>query len=389
MKSLITSILLFCSLLVTAQNKEFTVILKDQNSKVVVKEATITIFKNSNSAMSNDDGVFKFSITGDSDVEIIHEDYLPIYVNTAEFTEKVNIVYMTPLDKQLEEIIITKVHPQLLLEDLIANSTKSLTTPINLKIYVLEFFKKNNVYSSFNDGLLNFQIYNNGSSRKSDILVEQNRFYGLVEESLWANAIGYNLNNLIVNYYDFNYLKAVLENKALKKYDFQVRGINTNPDLYVMHINVMDHVKEALADFEIIYDYKKNLIVEIISQINPSKYEYADVTKFNITKGKMFHSFFNAKYKMEGDLYYLNSSKEEIGIDHVNKKKKVDKIEVKNYFVTTSRDRELMKYNKEDVYTQQSLNNINTNFQYDYWDFNSGLTPTEEERKIIETLAEF
>ena len=154
-----------------------------------------------------------------------------------------------------------------------------------------------------------------------------------------------------------------------------------------MYVTVKDEVEEALPNFEIIYDYTKKLIIDITSSIQPDKLQFAKVDNFNITKGIVLYSDFKATYKLNGKLYHLASSKEEVGVKQTTKKDAPDKIEVKNYFVINDVNTESFNYNKKNVFSGKSLINLNTSFFYNYWDFNSGLTPTVEEEEIISILA--
>jgi hypothetical protein len=152
-----------------------------------------------------------------SKIEISHTTYKTLTINSSSLKLKENIIYLESNNKTLEEIIVTKKHPQEILKNLVENSSQKLTVPINLKIYVREFFKSNDKYTSFNDGLLNFYIQGKPGSIKSDILVEQNRFYGLINDAVHESTLGYNLNDIIANYYEFKYFKKVVEAYIKKK----------------------------------------------------------------------------------------------------------------------------------------------------------------------------
>nr|WP_317632583.1 hypothetical protein [uncultured Flavobacterium sp.] len=387
MKHIITFALFLVSFISWSQNIELTILIKDNQTKAPIQDVSLLAMEIKKSGLTNKDGVFKISVKQHVTLEITHTNYQTIYLNTNLLTEKLNVIYLAPAEKMLDEIVITKQPPKDVLAEVIENSINSLTNPISLKIYVLEFYKKNDVYSSFNDGILNFHISGKGTKPKSDIIVEQNRFYGLVEPDIWGNTVGYNLNNLIENYYGFSYLDKIAQNRADKKYDYLIKTYSAHKEYYVMYVTVKDEVEEALPNFEIIYDYTKKLIIDITSSIQPDKLQFAKVDNFNITKGIVLYSDFKATYKLNGKLYHLASSKEEVGVKQTTKKDAPDKIEVKNYFVINDVNTESFNYNKKNVFSGKSLINLNTSFFYNYWDFNSGLTPTVEEEEIISILA--
>jgi hypothetical protein len=154
-----------------------------------------------------------------------------------------------------------------------------------------------------------------------------------------------------------------------------------------MNIRPIPTIDEYLPDYFVVYDYKKNIIIEINSSVLTERYEFKGVTDFLVIKGKVFNSEFNATYIYDGKDYYLANSKEEIGFVTTNKKKVEERIEVKNYLVTTNHNNKPVPYDKDDVYKEKSLFNKRNSILTNYWEFDSGLTPTEEEKKIIESLA--
>lgn len=388
MKRFLLAFLLLFQIGLFAQNKEIVVILKDYETNLPVSDATITVLSTNQGLVSNEEGVFKLSLEKPSKIEISHTSYKTLTVSSSSLKLKENIIYLESNNKTLEEIIVTKKHPQEILKNLVENSSQKLTVPINLKIYVREFFKSNDKYTSFNDGLLNFYIQGKPGSIKSDILVEQNRFYGLINDAVHESTLGYNLNDIIANYYEFKYLKKVVEAYSKKKYEYEVKTYAPNPDYYLMNIRPIPTIDEYLPDYFVVYDYKKNIIIEINSSVLTERYEFKGVTDFLVIKGKVFNSEFNATYKYDGKDYYLANSKEEIGFITTNKKKAEERIEVKNYLVTTNHNKKPVPYDKEDVYKEKSLFNKRNSILTNYWEFDSGLTPTEEEKKIIESLAE-
>lgn len=387
MKKILTFLFLILNICTWGQNIDLTILVKDSQTKQPIADVSILAMEIKKSGLTNKEGVFKISVKQHVTLEFEHTNYQSIYINTSLLTEKLNVIYLDPAEKFLDEIVITKAAPKDVLAEVIENSINNLTNPIALKVYVLEFYKKNGIYSSFNDGLLDFYISGKGNKPKSDIIVEQNRFYGLVEPDIWGNTVGYNLNNLIENYYGFSYLNKVVQNRAEKKYEYLVKTYPAHKEYYVMYITAKEEVQEALPSFEIIYDFTKKLIIDIKSSIPKEKLQYAKIDNFNITKGYVLYSDFRATYKINGKLYHLASSKEEVGVHQTTKKDAPDKIEVKNYFVINDVNTESFNYNKKSVFDGKSLININTSFFYNYWDFNSGLSPTTEELEIISILA--
>lgn len=387
MRQLLLVFMLLAHISVFSQHAEITVALKDYETNLPIEDASITVLNTNQGLVSNKEGIFKLSLEKPSKIQISHASYKTIIVNSASLKLKENIIYMDRITKTLEEVIITTKHPQEILKKLVENSTDKLTVPVNLKIYVREFFKKNDKYTSFNDGLLNFYIQGRPTNVKTDILVEQNRFYGLINDVVDESTLGYNLNDIMGNYYEFKYLNKVVEVYSKKKYEYEIKTYPNIENCYIMNIRPLPEIEGYLPDFYVVYDYKKNIILEINSSVLTERYEYKGVTDFLIIKGKVFNSVFNATYKYDGENYYLAKSKEEIGFKTNNKKNEEERIEVKNYLVTTNFSTKPVPYDKSDVYREKSLFNKRNTILTNYWEFDSGLTPTDEEKQIIESLA--
>ena len=117
---------------------------------------------------------------------------------------------------------------------MVENSKSKITIPISLKVYLHEFYKRDNKVVFFNDGLINFQILGNEKNIKTDILVEQNRAIGILDAEVDTNILGYDLNNIIENYYQFKYLDEILDSRAKKTYDFSIRTYPPNEDYLVV-----------------------------------------------------------------------------------------------------------------------------------------------------------
>ncbi len=84
-------------------------------------------------------------------------------------------------------------------------------------------------------------------------------------------------------------------------------------------------------------------------------------------------------------MYYLANSKEVIGFEKKYKKQK-RRIEVRNNMVITNFDKNIFKYNDNNIFKYKSLINRKTNFFNNFWDIESGFISTKEEKEIIEKL---
>lgn len=366
-----------------AQNTEISIILKDADSNVPIEDVTVFVVKSKQNLVSNAEGKVTFMLNGITAIQISHTSYKSITIRSTTLKDKMSVIYLKSTVNNLDEIIITKQHPQKILKNIVENSIKKLTVPARLKVYTREFFKLNGVYSYYNDGLINFQISGKEKDFKTDVLVEQNRSVGLIDTDVSDNLLGYNLNDIMENYYNFKYLNPILDSRAKKDYDFIIKSYTANSDYYIMLIDPLDHAKGLLDNFSIIYDKKKKLIIEASSSVSPSVVAKIK-DKTTVGSKNIYKSMFKTIYKHDDSNYYLISSKEEIGFEKINKKG-TNTIEVRNYFVTTNLSTQKYSFTPSDVYKEKTLFNKKNVILSDYWNV-SGLTTTEEEQGIINSI---
>ena len=126
-------LLLFFSILsfvVSSQNVERTILLKDKETNLPIEDATILILKTKQNLLSNSEGKVSFVLKGTSNIEITHTSYTAITIRSTSLKEMETILYLNNNVNGLDEIIITKRHPQKILSSLIENSKKCGLTRI-------------------------------------------------------------------------------------------------------------------------------------------------------------------------------------------------------------------------------------------------------------------
>lgn len=385
MKKSLVLLLMLLSFSVFSQNGQKSISLKDADTNLPIEDATVFIIKTKQTLLSNAEGNVTFLLTGSSNIQVTHSSYNSVIVRSSALVKTDNVIYLKSNINDLDEIIVTKQHPQKILKALVDNSVKRLTVPARLKVYSREFFKMNGAYAYYNDGLMNFQIFGKDKNFKSNILVEQNRSFGLVNDEISSDVLGYNLNDIMQNYYNFKYLNPILEAGAKKEYDFVIKGYTSNADYNVMLVTPLENNKELRDDFKIIYDPKKKIIIEVSSSVSPLT--LANVKEKTAVGSKnIYKSFFKTMYRLEDTNYYLVSSKEEIGFERIDKDKKTE-IEVRNYFVTTNFSNHNYTYKESEVFKDKTLYNKKNVVLTDYWNV-SGLAATEEEQEIVLKMAD-
>ena len=384
MKTAILLFFLVFSFTISAQEVEHTIIVKDADTNNPIEDVSVYITKTKQLLLSNSEGKVTFDLTGISNIQVSHSSYVTVNIRSSALLKTDNIIYLKNNTKDLDEIIITKQHPQKILKALVQNSIKQLTVPARLKVYSREFFKMNGTYSYYNDGLMNFQIFGRDKNFKSNILVEQNRSIGLIDEEISGDVLGYNLNNIMENYYNFKYLEPILAERAKKDYEFVIKVYSANNNYNLISATPLDEGKGLKDDFTIIYDPKKKLIIEVSSIIAPSSLTRSK-EKTAVGSKNIYKSIFKTIYRTDTQNYYLASSKEEIGFERVDKNNITTDIEVRNYFVTTNFSNQNYIYKESEVFKDKTLYNKKNVILSDYWNV-SGLAATDEEKEIIDKI---
>lgn len=375
---------IFCFTLFS-QTNEKRIILLDFDTNQPISEAVVLVLKTKQVLMTNEEGAVAFELKGGSNLKVTHSSYLPITIKWASLNQMENIFYMKSKLTALDDIVITSRNPHEIIKDLVDNSIKTLSVPACLKVYSREFFKLNGDYTYFNDGLINFQLYKEQKRVKSVLLLEQNRSFGLVDDLISSDLLGYNLNSMMEKYYVFSVLKPLIDDKIRKKYDFIVKVNSLKPDYNNIIATPIPVEKSAelLDDFKIVYDVKRKLIIEITAKASP---EALAVVDENLAKGvkNIIRSMFKTNYRADLGNYYLVSSNEEINYS-VNVGNEIKNIEVLNNMITTNFSIQNFTYSDSQVFKDKTLFNAKNSILTDYWNF-SGLTPTAKELEIINKI---
>lgn len=372
--------LLFATINAFSQSSKKIITLIDSQTNIPIEDATVFIAKTKQILLSNSEGKVTFVLKSPSVIRVSHPSYANVNVRSVALTKMDSVIFLTTNVSDLEEIILTKQHPQSILKLLVKTSIKKLTVPACLKVYTREFFKLNGIYTNYNDGLLNFQLLLKNKNFKNIILVEQNRSYGVVSDPVSPNVLGYNLNNIMENYYNFKYLAPILESNSKKKYDYIIKGYSANKDFNVMLISPLESGDIMRDNYKIIYDYKKKIILEVSSSLSPF-FSTSVKQKSSIGSKNIYKSLFKNIYRLDNSDYYLVGSKEEIAFEHIEKDK-ISDIEVRNYLVTTNFNTRTFTYDDSNVFKNQTLYNKKNVVLSPYWDL-SGLTSTAEEQEIV------
>jgi hypothetical protein len=385
MKKILVLLPFFLCFTVFSQTNERTLIILDSDTNLPIEDAVVLVLKTKQVLMTNKEGMAVFELKGGSNLKVTHSSYLPVTIRWSSLNQSENLIYLKSKLVSLDDIVVTKQHPQEIVKELVENSIKKLNVPARLKVYSREFFKLNGSYAYFNDGLINFQLYRDKDQKKvkSTLLVEQNRSFGLIGDDVSSDLLGYNLNIMMEKYYGFTVLRPLLDVKSKKKYSFVVKVSPSNEAYNEIIAIPIEGPNELLDDFKIVYDVKKKLIIEVTAEVSS-----ISLAAFKEETGKgskrIIRSVFKNNYRVDLSNYYLVSSKEEINYE-TDLGNEIKNIEVLNNLVTTNFNVQSYTYKESDVFKDKTLFNIKNSILTDYWNL-SGLTPTGKELEIINKI---
>ena len=185
-----------------------------------------------------------------------------------------------------------------------------------------------------------------------------------------------------------NETSELLEKKSRKEYNFYLKNHSTDNAYNIIEIKPLDEIEKLFYSYKITFDSKDKLIFEIEIKI-PDEKASLFLKKSDAKNRKIIKMNMVQKYFINSNYYYLFNSTENIAYFKKTSNKEV-KIEVKNIMHTKKVDESLFSYKDNELFKKKSLilsdkNKIITN----YWEFESGIYMTDEEKKIIDYLEMF
>ena len=368
---------------VFGQNKDYTVLIRDIETSLPIENATLVVSKTKQILLSNSEGKVTFTVNGSTSLQVSEMMYETEMVRWSDLVKNEFIIYLKSKNNQLDEIVLSNEIPQKTLKKIITNSIKKFTIPSRLKVYVREFFKLNDVYACYNDGLVNFQFSLENKKIKTVLLVEQNRSFGLVASDISDDLLGYNLNDIMEKYTSFAYLEPLLDSNILKKYEFVIKTLNSNSKFQIMSATPLEDAKNVLDEFDIIYDAEQKVITQYTVRASPKR--LADIKERNSSSFKNYtKSVVTIGFRLNESNYFLIRANEVIGFYVIQNDAKKS-FQVSNEFFTTQFDTQVFSYGDHNVFKEKTLFNKSNKILTNYWDL-SGFTATEEERKVIQSL---
>lgn len=367
--------------------------LKDTATNEAVASASIGVKNSALGTISNEEGIFQLTLPKTAEVVIYSLGYKPVTLSAASFDSEIKTIVLEQNEELLEEVIVSKIPIEKLLETLITSSIARFNKPIILDTYYREFVKVNDKYTKFSDGLLEYHINGSTKKNKSELIISQSRAAQLfTDEEAEKELIDFdtfvNVQKGITYNYDFTFLKQLLlDDDKFERYDLELKSIKdkSGKELYAITFEPKTG-GNAIYKGSITYDADAKLILEIDVDVNPGPKNYRE-RNFLIARVTFMNNSIKAGYKLVGNNYILSYSNRYSKLRITMQKKKIDKtIESKSDIIVTNLRVDDLSYDKKRVYKEKDLYKNGNNYSDKFWLKNNSMVLTADEQQIINKL---
>lgn len=384
----------FLNFVATAQNVTVKGFLKDVVTNEPVISASIGVKNSAIGTISNEEGNFQLTLPKNAEVLISFLGYKTVTIPAADFGADVKTITLETDEQILEEVVISKIPIEKMLENLIATSMARFNKPIILNTYYREFVKINGKYSKFSDGLLDYHISGSVKRSKSDLIVKQSRTAQLFttdeleDDELLDFDSFVNVQEGITYNYDFTFLKKVLlDGDHYKNYELELKSKKDSNGKELFVINFEPKTDSgAIYKGSIVFDPETKLIFDIDINLAPGIKNFKEHNLL-IARVTFMGNSVKSAYKMVGNNYILSYCSRYNKLRITMKKRKYDKtIESKSDIIVTDLHVDDLNYNKKDVYKEKGLYARGNKYSDKFWLKNNSLVLTTAEQQIINDL---
>ncbi len=387
------SLLIYCLLATTiifAQETQSVYFLKDIVTKAPIANANIYLKNSTIGTISNEEGAFQITTDKLSELDFSHLEYKKFSVKVKEIFDS-KIIFLEPNTIELEEIIVSNVPTNVLIQSLIKSSKSKLNKPIILETYYREFVSINDKFTKFTDGLIDYHVNGNAKTFNSYIDVKQSRAANLVTEedkSINLTAVS-DIRETTNDLNNFSILERILlESKRYNNYDFTLKStINkSGTELRTLSFEPKASVEKQLMKGFITFDLESNLILEIEMESASSHNQYIKTVNVLLFKLALLHSKYSATFKQIDNKYLISHASKSGRVKIWNKKKYNHIIGFKNDVIVTNFKNEDNVFNPKSKYNERSLYKRGNNYTEKFWLNNNALVLTAREQAVVKSL---
>ncbi|HSD15060.1 MAG TPA: carboxypeptidase-like regulatory domain-containing protein [Flavobacterium sp.] len=389
MKKTLTFCLLLISVLSLATTRIVNGVIKDATTLIPIESVSIRVENSNLGAISNSEGKFRLVFSGDFNaIQFSHLNY-HVFVQTLKTGENEVEIFLEPKSFQLSEVIVRSKPVKELLSDAMKISKEKLEKSIVLNTYYREFVKVNDEYTSFSDGLLDYNIKR--KSGASDLYVNQCRAIKLTDvpsserEKNRESFYLYDVRDAVREAYNFKIINYILKSKS---YDFE---IETKTDDKGNSIEIVTILPKEDAEFHlytgtVVFDGKSKLILEMDIRKSPKHKMYALDVDIVFLRFKVYEEERKASYRIEGEKYILVYNQNKLNA-YINFKGDFeDTFEFMSDMVVSDYKEGEFDFDRSKRHKERSLFSAGNHFTEEFWKTNNSILLNEAEEKILSKL---
>ncbi len=382
-------LLLIVPLLSIAQDITITGTIKDMATSAPMDHVTVATADGKQVTISNEEGAF--ALTCPSGTQKIVFSYLG-YADYTVLLKQLpgdGIIFMEPKDFVLDEIIIVNRPINEFIQELVDNSILHLDAPIVLNTYYREFVKVNDQYTKFADGLIDYSVFRNKKSVKTEVSVKQSRAAKLPTDETIDAASGLDVRKAVAGSSVFYTLgKTLLDDKNYQKHDFIIRSQKDaqGKEIQVISFSPKPGIQEAMYTGRIVFYPDSNLITNFDIKLDPAYAQFAKVVNLLIIKAKLTALDYQSGFKIADGKYMLSYASRNGALHFWNKKKYDDNLEFKSDLVATGYSTTVPEMRKDEKYREKTLYERGTSYTDKFWLKGNAVLLTKEEEAVVKSL---
>lgn len=362
--------------------------IKDITSGEPVEMATVSADGSNIVTVSNAEGLFRITVPdGTKSITISHLSYKEFSIPASDFGK--DEINLEPTGIELEEVVVSNIPIEKILDGVVANSKKKLQKSLLLNTYYREFVKVNGVYTKFADGLLDYNVKRKNGA--ADLYVKQSRSARLAtENSVEDNQLSdqlylFDVGDAITYAYSFKGLDRMLSNKNYN-YQMKTRTGSDGKAINIVFISPKPEYESVALEGAVTFDPVSNLILDMDIRYAATHKKYAREINVIFFKFTIYDQARKTSFKLDGDKYIMTYNRLMMNVN-INMKKRLN-----DTFLFMS-DNLVMDYKEGEFeldrskrYKHRSLFEAGTNYTEEFWKTTNAIPLTQEEETIIKKL---
>ncbi|KGO96244.1 hypothetical protein Q767_08310 [Flavobacterium enshiense DK69] len=372
-----------------ATERIVTGVIKDATTLLPIESVSVSVENSNLGTISNSEGKFRLVSSGDfNTIKFSHLNY-QIYTHVLKSGEIEFEVFLEPRTFQLSEIVVRSKPVKELLSDAVKSSKEKLEKSIVLNAYYREFVKVNEEYTSFSDGLLDYNIKR--KSGASDLYVNQCRAVKLTDaptdekEKKRESFYLYDVRDAVAEAYNFKNINRILKSKS---YDFEIetKADDKGNSIEIVTILPKEDVEIHLYTGTVVFDTKTKLILEMDIRKSPKHKIYALDVDIVFLRFKIYEEDRKASYRIDGDKYLLVYNQNKLNA-YINFKGDFDDtFEFMSDMVVSDYKEGEFDFDRSKRHKERSLFSAGNHFTEEFWKTKNSILLNEEEEKILSKL---